>query len=307
MLAVALVIGLVLVAFAAMTLVRALTLPSQGGSSSETVEQIGAYGFSSTAVVADGDAAPQRSLGDVAAGIAGTFTNRNREARETEIRRRLIAAGLYSTSPRTIVGYQLMASIGMFVLWALAALISGTAPVILVLGLFVAPMFGWILPSFILGRKAAQRLHEVDKALPEMIDLLVVTVEAGVGFVASLRLAAQQLEGPLAQELRLTLQEQSMGLSSAEALLGMAKRVDTAGVRSFSRAIVQGETLGVSIGQILRNLAGEMRKKRRAMAEEKAQKAPIKMLFPLIFLIFPAIFVVLLLPAIISIANTLGG
>ena len=98
-----------------------------------------------------------------------------------------------------------------------------------------------------------------------------------------------------------------MGLSSAEALLGMAKRVDTAGVRAFSRAIVQGETLGVSIGQILRNLAGEMRKKRRAMAEEKAQKAPIKMLFPLIFLIFPAIFVVLLLPAIISIANTLGG
>ena len=98
-----------------------------------------------------------------------------------------------------------------------------------------------------------------------------------------------------------------MGLSTSEAIKGLARRVDTSGMQSFARAIVQGESLGVSIGQILRNLASEVRKKRRALAEEKAQKAPIKMLFPLIFLIFPGMFVVLLLPAIITIAEALGS
>ena len=98
-----------------------------------------------------------------------------------------------------------------------------------------------------------------------------------------------------------------MGLSSSEALEGMMRRVDTPGIRQFVRAITQGETLGVSIGQILRNLADEMRKRRKAKAEELAQKAPVKMLFPLIFLIFPAMFVVLLLPAVIAISDTLGN
>jgi tight adherence protein C len=120
-------------------------------------------------------------------------------------------------------------------------------------------------------------------------------------------MTVQELDGPLAQELRLTLQEQTMGLSTPEALEGMARRVETPGVRSFVRSIVQGATLGISLGQILRNLADEMRKRRKAQAEEKAQKAPVKMLFPLVLLIFPAMFVVLLLPAIITISETLGG
>ena len=91
-----------------------------------------------------------------------------------------------------------------------------------------------------------------------------------------------------------------MGLASTEALTHMLERADTPGMRMFVRAVVQGETLGVSIGQIMRNLALEMRKRRKARAEEKAQKAPIKMLFPLIFLIFPAMFVVLLAPAVME-------
>ena len=130
-----------------------------------------------------------------------------------------------------------------------------------------------------------RRRHEqIDYELPELIDLLVVTVEAGVGFVGSMRIASQHVRDPLGQELRLTLQEQSMGLSSTEALTNLLDRADTPGVRMFVRSIVQGETLGVSIGQIMRNLATEMRKRRKAAAEERAQKAPIKMLFPLVFL-----------------------
>src|SRR5262249_28475954 len=195
-----------------------------------------------------------------------------------------VSAGWYSTTPRAFLGYQLMGGIGLCFLWVWLGAWSGTNTVIYVLGIFLSALFGWYLPSIILERRIKERFHQIDKALPELIDLLVVTVEAGIGFVGSMRLAAQQLEGPLAQELRLSLQEQAMGLSSTEALEGMMHRADTVGIRQFVRAITQGETLGVSIGQILRNLADEMRKRRKAKAEEMAQKAPVKMLFPLIFL-----------------------
>jgi tight adherence protein C len=108
-------------------------------------------------------------------------------------------------------------------------------------------------------------------------------------------------------ELRLTLQEQRMGLAMNEALRNMLARAETPAMRSFVRSIVQGETLGVSIGEIMRNLANEMRKRRRAAAEERAQKAPIKILFPLIFLIFPAMFVILLGPAVFQFIEAFGG
>jgi tight adherence protein C len=116
-------------------------------------------------------------------------------------------------------------------------------------------------------------------------------------------MAAERLEGPLGTELRLTLQEQRMGLGVNDALEGMLRRCETPSLRTFVRSVIQGENLGVSTGQIMRNLAVEMRKRRRATAEERAQKAPVKMLFPLIFLIFPAMFVVLLGPAIYSIGK----
>ena len=98
-----------------------------------------------------------------------------------------------------------------------------------------------------------------------------------------------------------------MGLSTTEALSNMLERCETPSMRSFVRSILQGETLGVSIGQIMRNLSTEMRKRRRAAAEERAQKAPLKLLFPLVFLIFPAMFVVLLAPAVLSFIDSVGG
>ena len=116
-----------------------------------------------------------------------------------------------------------------------------------------------------------------------------------------------RLVGPLGDELRLTLQEQNMGLSINEALANTMARCDTPSMRSFVRSIIQGETLGVSIGQILRDLATEMRRRRKANAEERAQKAPIKILFPLVFLIFPAMFVVLLGPALIQFLHAIRG
>jgi tight adherence protein C len=139
-----------------------------------------------------------------------------------------------------------------------------------------------------------------------LIDLLAVAVEAGLGFSAAMAAAVERMPGPLGEEMRLMLQEQTLGLTPLEALENVLTRVDTPSLRTFVRSIVQGEQLGISIGDVLRNLALEMRKRRKAAAEERAQKAPIKMLFPLVFLIFPAMFVVILGPAMFAFFDALG-
>jgi tight adherence protein C len=127
-----------------------------------------------------------------------------------------------------------------------------------------------------------------------------------MSFSGSLQLAAKQFTGPLSDELRLTLQEQTMGLAMGDALAHLLRRADTPGMRTFVRSVTQGERLGVSTGQIMRNLSVDMRRRRRKAAEERAQKAPIKLLFPLVFLIFPSIFIVLLLPAVFGIQAAFG-
>jgi tight adherence protein C len=121
-----------------------------------------------------------------------------------------------------------------------------------------------------------------------------------------MRVASESMSDPLGQELRLTLQEQRMGLSVSQAIESLGRRVDAPNMGIFVRSLTQGERLGVSIGTTMRNLSVEMRKRRRAKAEERAQKMPIKMLFPLIFFIFPALFIVILTPMIINIVDALG-
>ena len=168
-----------------------------------------------------------------------------------------------------------------------------------------AGVVGWTLPMYYVNRRKRLRFEAMDRQMPDMIDLLVVTIEAGLGILASMRVAAESLTDPLGQELRLTLQEQRMGLSVNEAIESLGRRADCPNMRIFVRSLTQGERLGVSIGTTMRNLAHEMRKRRRAMVEEAAQKIPIKMLFPLAFLIFPAMFIVLLVPAFIRIFEVL--
>ena len=164
-----------------------------------------------------------------------------------------------------------------------------------------AAVLGWFIPSMLVNARIRKRQEQIEKDLPDLIDLIVVTLEAGLSFPQSLRLASTKVKEPLAGEVRLTLQEQNMGLTLVEALENFLARIDTVGVRMFARSIAQGETLGVSTGQIMRNLAIELRKRRRAYAEERAQKAPVKVLFPMLFLIMPALFVVLLVPVMIRI------
>jgi tight adherence protein C len=300
---VVLLLVIALVGVAVWTIVRSRSLPSTRGT--EVIDQIGSYGFGSAI---DEEVPRHQHLSGVATSLGERFSRRGTaEPDDRDLRSRLVAAGLYDLSPTTFVGFQIIGAIGLFALWAIGSVAAGMPVVLIVIGLALFTFLGWRIPSIVLSRKVQQRQWEIDRALPELIDLLVVSVETGMGFVASLRMTLRELEGPLAQELRLTLQEQTMGLSTIEALQGMAERVQTPAVRAFVRGIQHGDQLGLSLGQILRNLADEMRKRRKALAEERAQKAPVKMLFPLVLLIFPGMFVVLLLPAIISIANTLGG
>jgi tight adherence protein C len=168
-------------------------------------------------------------------------------------------------------------------------------------GLVAAVAGGWVLPLYYVKRRGRLRAERIDYAMPELIDSLVTTVEAGLSFNASLQIAARRFRGPLGEEMRLTLQEQSMGLNLNNALENLLMRCNTTSVRSFVRAMLQGEQLGVSIGQTLRNLASEMRNRRRQMAEERAHKAPVKIIFPLILFIFPATMLVMMGPAFIHV------
>ena len=136
---------------------------------------------------------------------------------------------------------------------------------------------------------------------------MCVMIEAGLSFQAAMRLSSEQFGPPLSDELRLTLQEQTMGLTVDEALDHMSARADTPALKAFVRAMSQGERMGISTGQIMRNLAHEMRHRRRSAAEERAQKTPVLILFPLVFMIFPAMFIVLMTPAAINLSHNLGG
>jgi tight adherence protein C len=283
---------------------RAAALPRLRAA--ERVDAIRDYGFAAPASSAPGTSTstPRAGLFAALAGWLGErVAPRLGMIREQGLRRELLAAGMYRMAPRSFLGYRVLATIALPVLgWLMG--ISLDPPLRLGLVAYCAVM-GWVLPLTLVRRRARMRLNEIDRGLPELIDLLVVTVEAGLGFGASLQVAAGRLHGPLAAEIRLTLQEQQMGSTQRDSLERLLARADTASVRSFVRSIVQGETLGVPIGTIMRNLAAEMRKRRRASAEEQAQKAPTKILFPLVFLILPALMVVLLGPPGIEILRTL--
>jgi tight adherence protein C len=220
-----------------------------------------------------------------------------------QTRKHLLAAGFYRARADAFQGYRVLATLVLGALGLTGDL--GSAMGIALAIVVVAA--GWLGPPLALKRLAFFRGEKIEDALPDLVDLLVVTVEAGLSFSGSLKTAVARIDGPLAQELSLALQEQRMGLPITDALGNMLQRSDGPSMRALVQAVTQAETLGVSIGQMLRGLAVEMRKRRRARAEERAQKAPIKMLFPLIFLIFPSIFVIILAPGVFRLLEALGA
>jgi tight adherence protein C len=298
-----LLIGVALVGTAVALLARAIVMPRI--RTNETLDRIPAYGFKGT----NPETEEARGIRIALDGVAGTIGGlvAGRLGSEADLRNKLMSAGLYRTSPGKFIGYRVLSLVCVPAVWLWSSSVADFSGLIAVLGFVIAVLMGWTAPMSIVENRRRRRLTDVDRELPELIDLLVVTVEAGLGFSGSLRVSAERFHGALGQELRLTMQEMNMGLSTEEALRNLLARCETPAMRSFVRSIIQGETLGVSIGQIMRNLAVEMRKRRRGQAEERAHRAPIKILFPLIFLIFPAMFVILLAPAVFSLMEAFGG
>jgi tight adherence protein C len=192
---------------------------------------------------------------------------------------------------------------GPFWFWfafSLAAL--GGFYAVIVTGLMWAiAFFG---PDVWVQRKIDERQVAIALKLPDILDLLVISVEAGLGFEQAIDRTVDAVPGPLSEEFRRMLQETRVGATRADALRAMDERTNVPELRSFILAMLQADTFGVSIGRILRSQADEMRVRRRQRAQEQAQKAPVKMLFPLIFCIFPALFVVILGPAVLNITKS---
>jgi tight adherence protein C len=182
--------------------------------------------------------------------------------------------------------------------------VSGLGQIITVLlaaGLFVAG------PDAVLNRKVEERAYEIRRKLPDVMDLLVISVEAGLGFEQALDRTCAAVPGPLTFEFSRMLGEVRAGASRSDAMRALDARTNIPEIRSFVLAILQADTFGVSIGRVLRAQADEMRIKRRQLAQERAAKAPVKMLIPMVFCIFPALFVIVLGPAALQIADTFGG
>lgn len=296
-----LLLGLALLGVAAALGARALAFGRIAAN--QRLRSIEMYGFRRPEAV-DGEDRSGLDLNNIAERLGRGAIKRFGRVDEAQTRRDLLGAGFYTLTVEAYLGYRIIATT---LLTAFLLLIAFSVPSVLIfLGVIVAGLLGWRIPMVIVQRRAKARYEEIDRELPELIDLLVVSIEAGVGLAGALQMMASRMHGPLGVELRFMQHEQSMGLGSDQALTKMLDRCDTPSVRSFVRSLQQGERLGVSIGAILRNLAVEMRSRRRQLAEERAQKAPVKILFPLVFLIFPAIFIVLLGPAVFALKDAFG-
>jgi tight adherence protein C len=170
----------------------------------------------------------------------------------------------------------------------------------------VGGLFGFIIPEFWLGRKVRARQHAILLMIPDALDLLTISVRAGLGFDAALGKVVEKLNGPLTDEFRRALAEVRVGKARRDALRDIVPRTEVVPLTNFIGAIIQAEQLGVSISKVLQVQSEQLRIERRQRAEEQAAKAPIKMLFPLVGCIFPSLFIVILGPAIILIVLNLN-
>lgn len=244
----------------------------------------------------------QRAIRPALKGLARLLSRFIPATKESELTKKLTAAGNPGNlAAREWLVLKYLTAIGLsFLLWTWGGLLEKNLPQSIMLS-GVGILLGWMLPDLYLNSRVQSRKKQVEKALPEALDLLTVSVEAGLGFDGALMKVAEKTKGVLADEFVLMLQECHMGKQRREALRDMANRVAVDDLSSFCGSVILAETLGISIGNVLRTQSKQMRQKRRQKCEELAMKAPIKMLFPMVLFIFPAIFVILLGPAVLQI------
>jgi len=195
--------------------------------------------------------------------------------------------------------------LGLLVGAALGALLGLHRPALAIVFAVVGAVCLFFLPDVLLYNMGLKRQERILTALPDALDMLTVCVEAGLGFDSALAQVARNTRGPLAEEFARALQEMQIGLSRVQALRAVADRSTVPELRAFVSSLVQASELGVPVARVLREQTGEMRVRRRQRAEEKAQKVPVKIMFPVVTCLFPALLVVIIGPGVISIAHAL--
>jgi tight adherence protein C len=253
-----------------------------------------------------------RVLQPVFARLGSVLGNITPQSFMDRMEHKLARAGYPKTDPMTFMGVKGLAALisgGGFVLFYIATRIGLGAHADIVKRLpsfiLIVPMFGFLAPDLWLRIKETERKTEISDNLPDLLDLLSVSVEAGLGFEQALMHAAEKLKGAVSHEIRRMLQDMRIGLKHSEALRAMSDRVDLPDMKIFCAALIQSYQLGVSIAEVLRVQSESMRQKRRQRAEEAAMKAPLKMLFPLVLFIFPSMLIIVWGPAMLKLMDAL--
>jgi tight adherence protein C len=289
-----LLLALATLAAAAYFAFDAATYPSQQRRS--VVRRAATYGQFKRQEAVDREDFRTRALGPMRDGLAQWVLKLNPRANVESVDRKLLAAGLAArVSATTFLALKGGLTLVGIVLGFLVG--SGAGALLFAAGLAVV---GYKGPDIVVILKARSRKSSLRAEMPDALDLLAVSVEAGLGFDGAIMKLMEHMKGPLAEEFALTLGEMRVGQSRQEALKNLSERTDLPEMSSFTRAIIQADQLGISLGRILRVQAGDSRNRRQAAAEEKAMKAPIKMLFPTAIFIFPVIFIVALGPAFLN-------
>jgi tight adherence protein C len=295
------VLAVLLLAAAAYLLGEAVTAPARERQVS--VRRAATYGKFRTALGERDKPFHDRVVDPAKEKLAGLVLKVHPKTTMDSVRVKLLAAGMGRTvTPTGFLAAKSAMGIGGLVLGAFfGGAVSGGAGVLL----FGAALggIGFIGPDFVVGSRARKRRESIKAQLPDALDLLAVSVEAGLGFDGAISKLTDHMEGPLTEEFALTLNEIRIGEGRSEALKKLSERCDTPEVSGFTRAIIQADQLGISLGRILRVQATDSRLRRQAAAEEKAMKAPIKMLFPTVMFIFPAMFLVILGPAFLNLSK----
>jgi tight adherence protein C len=294
-------IGLLCLAGAAYLFGEAVTASARERQVS--VKRASTYGKFRTALGDHDKPFTERVVAPAKEKLAGIVLRVHPKTTTDSVRGKLLAAGLGRTvTPTGFLAAKAAVAIGAFFLGALFGGATASGVGAFVFGLIFAAL-GFLAPDFIVGAKARRRRDNLKAQLPDALDLLAVSVEAGLGFDGAISKLTDNMDGPLTEEFGLTLNEIRIGESRQDALKKLSERCDTPEVSAFVRAIVQADQLGISLGRILRVQATDSRLRRQAAAEEKAMKAPIKMLFPTVLFIFPAMFLVILGPAFLNLSK----
>lgn len=284
-----------------LSLIGAVTPERRGVASS--LAAIRALGAVPEAVAAELDESfVRRTVAPLAERFTGLGRRLTKAGAAARIQRRLDIAGAPAGwDVNRILGVKVLALGLLGGLTVLYGLASGASPLRLLVLAAAAGAFGFILPNVLLYNAGEKREAFMRRSLPDALDLLTISVEAGLGFDAAVLKVARNTTGPLAQEFSRLLQEMQIGVGRMDAMRAMGERSTIKELRSFCQAMVQADQLGVPIGRVLRIQSKEMRVRRRQTAEEKAQKVPVKIMVPLVLFILPSLFIVVMGPAAIKV------